>query len=335
MSEGRNTAIAAWWKALLVGFCLLPGCPDRKPAVDLYVDAVALRELGQDKLAVEKLNAAVAADPGLTLAYVELGKAHRTLENHEKALAAFRQAAKLDPWSLENHLELARTSEKLEKYPQAAAAYARAAELDPDNLEALMGAAGCYLKAGQLVRAQTYGERAEQMGEKPREVLPLLARIHEGQEDYEQAIQVYGQLLALDGNDPNVLLPLGVAYMKAEQYDRAGQVLVSVTQMRPEDSAAFRHLGYCSVKLGDTDRAIQMYQRAIDLNNRDWEAHRGLGVAYMLKARQTGDARWKVTAVRHWRQSLAIEPDQPKRQTLEKLIREHSKPQDSLQGSSY
>jgi len=128
---------------------------------------------------------------------------------------------------------------------------------------------------------------------------------------------------------------LGTVRDEAERYDRARQVLLSVTQMRPIDGAAFRHVGYCSAKLGDTDRAIQMYQRAIDLNNRDWEAHRGLGVAYMLKARQTGDVRWKVTAVRHWRQSLVIEPDQPKRQTLEKLIREHSKPQDSLQGSSY
>jgi hypothetical protein len=67
----------------------------------------------------------------------------------------------------------------------------------------------------------------------------------------------------------------------------------------------------------------------------DWEAYRGLGVAVMLKARQTQDVRLETQAVRHWRRSLLLRPDQPKREVLEKLIREHSRLQNSLEGLNY
>jgi protein O-GlcNAc transferase len=302
--------------------------------MDLYLDAVALRELGQEELAVKKLDAVVAADPEFALAYLELGKAHQTRGNHEKALAAFQEVVRLDAWSFEGHVNLARTYEKLGKYTEAADAYARAVELDPDSFEAIMGAAGGYLKAGQYVKSQAYCERAEQ-ADRPREVLPVLAQVYEGQKDYQQAIKAYQRLLALNGEDPNVLLPLGVAYVKAEQYDRARDVLLAVTQMRPREGAAFRHLGYCFIKLGDIDQAVQMYQRSIDTDANDWEAHRGLGVACMLKARETADRDWEAKALEHWRRSLAIRPDQPKREVLEKLIREHVRSQNPLRGLSY
>jgi len=303
--------------------------------MDSYLDAVALRELGQNELAVEKLNAVVAADPDFALAYAELGKAHQALGNREKALAAFEQAAKLAPWSAEDHRNLAKIREVLGQYPQAAQAYARAAELDPKSADAVRGAAECYLQAGQYAKALMYCEWAEKTGDQPKEALALLARVYEAQKDYEQAIDVYRRLLALTGDDPNVLLPLGVAYVRAGQYDRAQQVLISVSQRRPGNGAVFRHLGYCSIKLGDVDQAVQRYQTALDLDANDWEAHRGLGVACVLKAHQSGEARWEAEAVRHWRRSLVLKPDQPKREVLEKLIREHSKLQNSLEGLDY
>ena len=268
------------------------------------MDAVALRELGQNELAVSKLNAVVAADPGFALAYAELGKAYQALGNREKALTAFEQAAKLAPWSVGDYLNLGRIRAALGQYRPAAEAYARASELDPKNFEALQGAAECYLQAGESTKALMYGQLAEKSGAKPREALSLLARAYEAQKDYEQAIGVYRRLSVLAGDDPNVLLPLGVACMKAGQYDRAKQILISVSQRRPENGAVFRDLGYCLLKLGDVDQAMQMYRKSVDLDANDWEAHRGLGVALVLKARESGDVSLRTEAVRHWRRSL-------------------------------
>lgn len=331
----RKSVIPVWLSASLAALSLCLGCTPRQPTVDMYLDAVMLRELGQDELAVKKLNAVVAADPDFALAYAELGKAHENLGNHEKALAAFRKAAKLDPWSFGSHMSLAAACKRLGNYPEAADAYARAVELDPKNLDAMLGAAECCLKAGQYMKSLAYCEQAERTGERTGEVLRLLAHVHEGQKDYEQAIQVYRRLLSSNGEDMEAMLALAVAYVKAGQYDRAKGVLISVTQKRPEDGAAFRHLGYCLVRLSDIDQAVQMYQKAIDLNKDDWEAHRGLGVAYMMKARRTADARLQAEALKHWRRSLSIAPSQPKHEVLEQLIREQLKSENLLQELNY
>lgn len=335
LSEGKNRVIAVGRKILVLGFCLWAGCAPQRPATDLYLNAVALRELGQNELAIGKLNAVVAADPGFAPAYAELGKAYQAVGNQAQALAAFEQAVKLAPWSAGDHMGLAQMRAALGQYAEAAQAYARAAELDPKNLAALHGAAECCLKAGQYTKALTYCELAEKAGAGPKETLSLLARAYEAQEDYGQAIGVYRRLLALDGDDSNVLLALGVAYLKAGQYDQARQILVSVAQRRPHDGAAFRSLGYCALKLGDVDQAMQMYRQSLNLDANDWEAHRGLGVACMLQARGTDDVRLRDEALRHWRRSLTIKPDQPKRDVLEKLIREHAPLQNSLEGLNY
>jgi len=78
-----------------------------------------------------------------------------------------------------------------------------------------------------------------------------------------------------------------------------------------------------------------MYQRAIEIDGEDWEAHRGMGVAYMVQSRRAGDSRLEARALQHWRRSLAIRPDQPGRETLEKLIREHSQATNPLRGLDY
>jgi len=315
---------------LVVG--LLGGCMPQRSAKDLCTQAVALRESGQDRLAIDKLNKAIKTDRGFAAAYVELGRTYEKLGEDENAAGAFRQAARLDPGALENHLNLARTYERLERYPQAADSYARAVELDPNSLAALAGAAGCCVKSGQYARAQTYCEQAPAHRD---ELLPMLARAYEGQRDYARAIDMYERLAVAGDADPNVLLSLGVACLKAGRYDRAQEVLASVTRMRPQDGAALRYLGYGFIMRGDLEQAMQAYRKAIDLDGNDWEAYRGLGVACMLKARQSEDSRWEEQALRHWRRSLVIKPDQPKHQVLERLIHESSKRQNPLQGLNY
>jgi tetratricopeptide (TPR) repeat protein len=331
VSQRKNKVGLTRLSGVLLVLCLFPGCAPHQSARDLYTEAVALRESGKDRLAVDKLNEAIKADPEFVPAYLEVGRAYEKLGEHERASAAFKRAATLAPGSVENYLNLAKTYEKLERYPQAVDAYARAVELDPNSLDGLAGAARCCVKSGQYARAQGYCARASGHQD---ELLPVLARAYEGQQDYRRAIDIYERLSAT-GPDPNVLLSLGVACLKAGRYDRAQEVLVSVTQMRPRDGTAVRHLGYCFIKRGDLEQAMQAYHKAVELDGGDWEAYRGLGVACMLKARQSDDRRWEEQALRHWRRSLVIKPDQPKHQILEKLIRENSKQQNPLQGLNY
>src|SRR4030042_3953092 len=68
------------------------GCGQQQRAVDLYVDAVMLRELNENEMAVKKLNAAVKANKRFSLAYSLLGEIYQELEGYEKSAAYYEKA---------------------------------------------------------------------------------------------------------------------------------------------------------------------------------------------------------------------------------------------------
>jgi len=333
--KGINRAILVCLGSAVPMLSLASGCSASRPAVDVYLEAATLREQGQAGLAVEKLKQAIEADQGFVLAYSELGQIYLGKGDLQDAAWAFEKATALDAWSFSDHVGLARVYVKQGNVGKAGGAYGRAAKLAPENLAAQLGAAECYLKAGDLVRALAHAELAGQIEEPPRAALRLLGRVHEAQGDYERAVATYQQLADVDGDTPEAMLAMALAYIRNEKVDEARKVLLSVLQRWPSEARAFRHLAYCLLKLGDTDRAIEMYEEAVDLEGRDWEAHRGLGVAYMVKSHQNADDRWQRLALRHWQQALAICPDQSRGEELQKLIKEHSATTNPLQGLDY
>ena len=101
--------------------------------------------------------------------------------------------------------------------------------------------------------------------------------------------------------------------------------LATVIEADPNNSLAYQYLGYAHVILRDFDTAIVNYRKAIQTNAGDWAAQKGLGVAYMFKAvRDNNDKALKEDAIRHWKTSLDINPDQLK---LRRLLEKYSKSQ--------
>jgi len=329
----RNDTILAAVCIGLLSVCLLGGCASEEDReVELYLDGVMLREMGQNKLAIEKLEQVVTLNERFTLAYSELGKAYQAVGDFQKASAVLRKAITLDPSSFHDHMDLARVYEKRERFAPAAAAYDKAGQLKPEDFDAQFGAARCFLKAERPAKALSHCEAARDLDKTSRQAAVLLAQIYEGQGAYVKAAEVYRQALAVHKDDPDFTQALGLAYIKAEEFELARDAFTLLLSIRP-DGPAYRNLAFCFLKVGNSTQAMQMYQKALGLDGEDWEAHRGLGVALMIKADELDDERLRVAAVQHWRQALAINPKQPKRQTLEKLIREHSKPTNPLEGT--
>jgi len=129
---------------------------------------------------------------------------------------------------------------------------------------------------------------------------------------------------ATDNKNPEIMMSLASAHLKAGRYKLAIELLRSVTQIQPYNNTAYQYLGYCHLRLDNMDEAIESYSRAIELSDKDWEAHRGLGVTYMIKARDTEDELLKAKAVHHCRLSLDINPGQPNGDLLLGLIEEYS-----------
>jgi len=333
--KGSYRAILVYLGSVVVISSIVSGCSAPRPAMDIYLQAVALGQQGQYALAIEEFKQVIEADRDFALTYSGLGQSYLGTGALDEAVWAFATAATLDPWSFSDHVDLAGVYERQGKFREAAKTYGRAAELAPEDLAVQYRAAECYLQAGQPVRALAYAEQAMKVDEPSQAVLQLLGRIYEAQGHYQQAVAAYRRMAELAGDTPDAMLAIAIAQIRDGKYGQAREGLMAVLQRWPKEAAAFRHLAYCFLKLGDTDRAIAMYEKAIDLADKDWEAYRGLGVAYMVKSRQSADDRLQSLALHHWRQAMAICPDQPGRERLQRLIKEHSMTTNPLQGLDY
>jgi len=147
---------------------------------------------------------------------------------------------------------------------------------------------------------------------------------------------------------------LAVAYLRTKQNGPAKELLTSAIDSDPDNSDAYQYLGFCHLRFYEqardeykevpetadnkellaglkrdmssfVDKSINSYNKAIEINDKDWQAHRGLGVAYMVKSTVEEDKSLKNKAVKQWKMSLEIKPDQPNRERLLKVIKRYSK----------
>jgi len=139
------------------------GCQQQQSVVALYVEAMTLREAGQNVMAIEKLNAAVKADENFTLAHSSLCEIHQEMNDYMRSAAACRRAVELNPWSFEDHLNLGWSFLSMQRPELAARAFSRACELKPDHLTANVNAAMSYYEMRDYRRALFYGKRIQQI----------------------------------------------------------------------------------------------------------------------------------------------------------------------------
>jgi tetratricopeptide (TPR) repeat protein len=84
------------------------GCASRQQAVELYVDAVMLKDQNQPDKAVEKLNQAVRTDRRFSLAQSLLGEIYEQKGQYRKSVTAYDAATRLNPWSFNDYFCLGR-----------------------------------------------------------------------------------------------------------------------------------------------------------------------------------------------------------------------------------
>lgn len=358
MSNSMNVGKAKANYFLLSAFCLLifglsfsAGCASEQQAVDLYVDAVMLRELGESERAVEKLNSAVEANKRFSLAYSLRGEIYQEIKDYEKSAASYEKATELNPWSFKDYFNLGRVYQIMKKFAQAFKAYARACQLKPEHLDAHINAAECCYEIKDYNEALAYGRRAERIDPNVSDVQKILGDIYESQKDHNQAIRSYKRALEIDSNNPEIMTSLAICYLRTNHNEPAKELLTSATKIQPDNYTAYHYLGYCYLRFYDQnlkaykaaqekggedlglkasleqnlENAIESCGKAIEINQEDWYAHKVLGVAYMSRALNDEDEALKAKAIEQWRLSLEIRPEQPNSDRLLRLIKYYSK----------
>ncbi|MBL0042597.1 MAG: tetratricopeptide repeat protein [Xanthomonadales bacterium] len=103
---------------------------------------------------------AIAKDPGLAKAYMNLGNVHRARSNHESALLLYAKAVDLDPKSADAHYNLGNAHWDLRQNEQAVSAYRMATTISADHVAAWISLGHALASVGLHTEAVEAGRNA-------------------------------------------------------------------------------------------------------------------------------------------------------------------------------
>ena len=170
MSYSKIIIVNGWVLALVLAGCQNKQKIDRPAAVEAYISAVEARQAGQDAEAIARLEAALAANPNLTMARRLLADLYRETGEYDRARQHYEVTSKIDFYEFENHYFLGLMYQFLDRLQEAAAAYVQALKLNPGDLKSNMNLGLVYLSLNDNPSAVQYLKRAVEINQQ------LLAR---------------------------------------------------------------------------------------------------------------------------------------------------------------
>jgi tetratricopeptide (TPR) repeat protein len=176
---------------------------------------IQLAEAGQLQAAVDEHEAAVAADPKLLPAHVNLIRLYGSLGRPEKAEEHYRAAVALDPNLAEIHYNHGVLLAGQGRNAEATEAFQRALELKPDYAEAHNNYAYLLMSSGKLEEAAQHYRAAIESRPDFRAAHFNLGRILVNQGRVVEAIDHFQKTLAPEDDEtPRCTYALGAAYAR-------------------------------------------------------------------------------------------------------------------------
>lgn len=309
--------------ALLLAGGAVAGCTHQGPStsrstrdatgVTNYVEGVRAYRAGNRDQAIGSLEAATTSNPNLTMARLLLGDIYKENGNYTKAADQYKAVTDLDPYSARNFYKLGVTYHLLQRLNEAAAAYLTAIKLDPRDWESNMNLGLVYLAKGKKDQATSYLSKASLINPGAGATFGNLAIALDAQGRYADAESAYRRALELDATDTASLGNLGKNLMRQGKVEPAIAVLKKLAEVT--ESASARKLYGDALVMGKrNDDAIKLYQGILTEDQKYYPALNGMGAALIGKYEQSLqlDNKQKKAALDAWKQSLALNPQQPR-----------------------
>jgi superkiller protein 3 len=298
----------------------VPGCATKAPApkgraaaVDSYVQGVLAYNQGNRDKAIAELQQATRQHDDLIMAHALLGDLYQSKQDYQHALTQYDATIRLDPYSYRNHYNQGLMYQMLNRVQDAVAAYLRALQLNPKDFNSNLNLAAAYLALNQPDDAAKYAKRAVDLNDGSAAAWSNLAVALDAQDKPKEAETAYRRALELDPAHPQIAVALAENLMGQARYPEARSVMEQV--VRAEDTPAHRK------RLADTyvyekkyDEALGEYARALKLDPRYYPAMNESGWVLITQYNQSlglEEAKRKA-ALDSWRQSLKINPNQPR-----------------------
>jgi tetratricopeptide (TPR) repeat protein len=283
------------------------------PAVERYVEAVKAHRSGNRDQAITALEEATRTNPNLTMARSLLGDLYKERGDYTKAADQYKAVTELDQYTARNYYKLGVAYHLLQKMPPAVEAYLQAMKLDPKDWESHMNLGLVHLASGRKDDAISSLTQATIINPGEGVAFGNLAIALDAAGRYPEAEKAYRRALELEPEDNASLGNLGKNLMRQGKVDQAVSVLKRLAETT-ESASARKLYGDALVMAKRHDDAIRLYQGILQEDKQYYPALNGMGTALIGKYEQglQLDNRQKDAAIDAWKQSLALNRQQPK-----------------------
>jgi tetratricopeptide (TPR) repeat protein len=253
----------------------------------------ALRQ-GMMDTAIDRLETAVARTGDSSEAHRVLGTAYGIRGDMAKSVQHFREAVKLNPRDERSWLALASTLEETGELAEAVTALRAAIAMLPDSGALRWRLAGARRQSTDesdldllsvADRLVLFAGKGEMLGQ--------MAAMAQGHLDYNRAVSLLEQRVALTPNNAAAHKALGRAYVDQSREDIGYAELVTTLLLDPLDAETLTALGQRHLAAGRTAQAIAALQRALALDAGNSQALHALGNA-LIRAGRTAEGQTRL-----------------------------------------
>jgi len=228
--------------------------------------ADAKRENKEFKQAVTLYNRALAKNPKLTRAHINLAPFMMHAGKIDEAIAHCRTAIELDASQVAAYKNLGDCLIQQEELEEAMEAYADAYEIDSDNVELCVAIGKVWLETSEHGEAASWFQKAISLDSENILAQCGLAEIVTNNGNLQQAFELLTPLLEKEPDNIEVLISMSDALWEDGDAEAALEHLKHVQQLQPERIALRAKIGQILSSSGDVDKSIEEYQSTLDQN---------------------------------------------------------------------
>ena len=241
-------------------------------AETLHQYAVLSSSLCDTDTAERILKKVIRMNPDLAKAHKDLGIIYLNKRLFDYAEDEFKTAMKLMPNDFEIIFEYGNFLYSISKNNEAERYYAEALEIEPDNILALTFMALNKLILNQLDAAKEYIMKALHINHHHEYILFCAGRIMFARGEFEDAKRYL--IKAVEQNpDEETQNTLALTYYELEEYNQALNIFNNLLAKHPENISVLMNIARCHEKLKENDKALEYLDKIVDIFPENEDAH--------------------------------------------------------------
>lgn len=183
------------------------------------------------------------------------------------------EAEAVTPQTAEEWIAFAQSQMDSKEFTSAVNSYSRALTLNPKSSKALLGRGLVYDQLNDRAKAC--------------EDLNKAAEYYASEKNYNQAINCYTRLLALNGRDIGSFYNRGLCYLNLNQYEKSISDLEKTIELDKKFFLGYLSLGEAYYKSGNYEASLENYKKAKKLNPESPQVYAGMAFAYFAKGEKS------------------------------------------------